>query len=217
MTQTMTNVLMERTLNGFAVASSLQQSRHAKMRSLPASLRGYLLLDGGKLDGSAFFRSVVLVCQHDTKGAFGLVLTQPTEHRLENILSLDLPPHLAELNVFQGGPVQTETFSFLHLHPGIAKGNVLEHVSLGHDLEELERVASGWTNDQRLFPFVGYAGWSPGQLDDEMRRDSWLHQPALPEMFRQLNPGLLWRRLLRGRPDWQCRLLAESPEDLTWN
>ncbi len=187
------------------------------MRPSPPTLKGHLLLDGGKLDGSAFFRSVVLVCQHDPKGAFGLVLTQPTDRRLEDILPLELPPHLAGLKVFHGGPVQPNAFSFLHFHPQTATGNVMDHLSLGHEPEILERVASGWTESQRLFVFAGYAGWSPGQLDDEIRRDSWLHQPADPGMFAQLDPSLLWRKLLRQRSDWQCHLLAESPEDLTWN
>jgi putative transcriptional regulator len=187
------------------------------MRPTPPSLKGHLLLDGGKLGGSAFFRSVVLICQHDPKGAFGLVLTQPSDRRLEDILPVELPPHLGGLTVSHGGPVQPNAFSFLHFHPQKVSGNVLEHLSLGHEPESLELVASGWTKDQRLFAFAGYAGWSPGQLDDEMRRDSWLHQPATPEMFVDLDPSLLWRSLLLKRHDWQCRLLAESPEDLSWN
>jgi len=195
----------------------MQQAAATRMRTAPPSLKGHLLLDGGKLEGSVFFRSVVLVCQHDSQGAFGLVLTQPTEHRLDNILPIDLPAHLAGLGLFQGGPVQPNTFSFLHLHPGGPEGNVLEHLSLGHEPKDLERMASSWSEDQRLLPFMGYAGWSPGQLDDEIRRESWLYQPADAGMFLRLDPRLLWRQLLRSRTDWQCRLLAESPEDLTWN
>jgi putative transcriptional regulator len=187
------------------------------MRPTPPSLKGHLLLDGGKLGGSAFFRSVVLICQHDSNGAFGLVLTQPSDRRLEDILPLELPPHLGGLTVFHGGPVQPNAFSFLHFHPQKPTGNVLEHLSLGHEPESLGLVGSEWTEDQRLFAFAGYAGWSPGQLDDEMRRDSWLHQPATPGMFADLDPSVLWRRLLLERQDWQSRLLAESPEDLTWN
>ena len=204
-------------LNGFARPSSLQQSDRLEMSPAPPSLQGHLLLDGGKLDGSAFFRSVVLVCQHDPKGAFGLVLTQPSDRRLEDVLTVDLPPHLAGLKVLHGGPVQPTAFSFLHFHPKTPTGNVLDHLTLGHEPEALGAVASTWSEEQRLLVFAGYAGWSPGQLDEEIRRDSWLHQPVTTGMFAHLEPSTLWRHLLRQRQDWQCRLLAESPEDLTWN
>jgi putative transcriptional regulator len=181
------------------------------------SLQGQLLLDGGKLQGSAFHRSVVLVCQHDPRGAFGLVLNQPTEKRLSDALDAELPEVLGESLLYSGGPVQPSAMSFLHAHPDLQPGNVLKSLSLGHDLEELVAIGKGWSPQHQMRVFAGYAGWAPGQLDDEIRRDSWLLHPATVELVFRLPPEELWRYLLRCRGDWQSRLLADSPEDLSWN
>jgi len=181
------------------------------------SLRGQLLLDGGKLEGSVFHRSVVLVCQHDPRGAFGLVLNQPTDKKLIEVLEAELPKNLGGDALFSGGPVQPSAMSFLHGDPAMVHGTVLETVSLGHDLAELVALGKSWSGTQRLRVFAGYAGWAAGQLDEEIRRDSWLiHRASLDLVFR-LPPQELWRHVLRSKGDWQSRLLADSPEDLSWN
>lgn len=70
------------------------------------SLKGQLILDGGKLQGSFFHRTVVLICQHDEEGAFGLILNRETENKVGQAVVANLPESIKDQLLFIGGPVQ---------------------------------------------------------------------------------------------------------------
>jgi putative transcriptional regulator len=180
------------------------------------SLRGQLLLDGGKLRGSFFHRTVVLVCQHDAEGAFGLVLNRASENKVGEALVADLPGTLKDEPLFVGGPVQSSALSYLHSDVQMADSNVMANLQLGHSLEELVELGEAFSPTRQIRVFAGYAGWSSGQLDDEMRREAWLVYPASIELVFQTEPQTLWRTILR-KMGWQYHLLADSPGDLSWN
>ena len=91
------------------------------MGNTSESLRGKLLLDGGQLAGSFFARTVVLVCQHDAEGAFGLVLNRPSGKQAGELLVADLPDLLEESPVFVGGPVQTDTAIAIARSPAVCR------------------------------------------------------------------------------------------------
>ncbi len=181
------------------------------------SLKGQLLLDGGGLGGSYFHQSVVLVCEHNAEGAFGVVLNRPTESRMESIIQQDLPTRLAGELVYGGGPVAPQSLCYLFAQLGPERTGVLENLSLGHDMEELVELSRGWPEEHPLRVFQGYAGWAPGQLDDELKRDAWITHPATPDLIFSATPDQLWRQILRLRPEWRYRLLAECPEDISRN
>lgn len=181
------------------------------------SLRGQFLLDGGTLGGSCFHRSVVLVCEHTPEGALGLVLTRPGSLRLEDSLPGEVPQGFRDLRLFDGGPVQPTALSYLHSAPSHLLGNVLPGLSIGHQLEELRDLMASGSPMLRLKVFSGYAGWSPGQLDDELRRGSWLTAAGEVSTVFDLPPEELWKHLIRRRDSWQERLLADAPEDLASN
>src|SRR5438270_11695301 len=77
-------------------------------------LKGQLLLDSGQLHGSFFQRTVVLICQHDGEGAFGLVLNRSTGSNAGEMIVADLPETLKACPLFLGGPVQPSALSYLH-------------------------------------------------------------------------------------------------------
>ncbi|MCW5558292.1 MAG: YqgE/AlgH family protein [Verrucomicrobiae bacterium] len=182
------------------------------------SLRGYLLLDGGKLRGSSFHRTVVLICQHTPEGAFGLVLNRPSDNRVGDVIEAELPDVLHRQPLFGGGPVQPAALSYLHTRPDASSDAIFDGLTVGHDLQELIAIGTaGVSRELPLRVFAGYAGWGPGQLDDEMAREAWLSEPATMDLVFGTPPSLLWGQILRSRGDWQSRLLAESPDDLSWN
>ena len=146
------------------------------------SLRGQLLLDGGELRGSWFHRSVVLICQHDAGGAFGLVLNRATGSSVGESIVADLPARVKELALFTGGPVQPAAMSFLHADEFLPDANVMANLALGHSLDELVGLGDSFSTTRKLRLFAGYAGWSAGQLEDEMRRKAWLTHPASLEL-----------------------------------
>jgi len=187
-----------------------------RMAGHKKSLKGQLLLDGGKLGGSFFHRTVILICEHDAQGAFGLVLNRYAGPKVGEALVADLPEAIKEQPLFIGGPVQPQALSYLHTDLFLPDGNVMANLSVGHALEELQDLASAFSSTQRLKVFAGYAGWSPGQLDDEMRRETWLTHPASVELIYHPEPENLWRHILRLK-GVEYRLLAEAPEDPSLN
>jgi len=176
------------------------------------SLQGKLLLDGGKLAGSAFHRTVVLVCRHSADGAFGLVLNRVSEVAVADVLDAELPATLADQQLYVGGPVEKQMLSCLAHDPDgneLVEGLVLPGLRLTHTLDELANVRAA-----RFY--AGYAGWAPGQLDDELKRDAWLIHPASIELVFHPRPADLWKTILRQKGP-QYHLLAESPDDPSRN
>ncbi|MEW6305978.1 MAG: YqgE/AlgH family protein [Verrucomicrobiota bacterium] len=179
-------------------------------------LKGQLLLDGGKLRGSYFHRSVVLICHHDDEGAFGLVLNRPSGKNVGEALLSDMPDQLRENQLFLGGPVQSTALSFLHTDQFVPHANVIPNLNLGHSLDSLIEIGESYSTTQKVKVFAGYAGWSPGQLESEMERQAWLTHPASIDLVFHTQPDSLWKEILRQK-GWQQRLLAEAPDDLSWN
>lgn len=180
------------------------------------SLKGQLILDHGKLGGSFFHRTVILICQHDAEGAFGLVLNRATGDKVGEALVAKLPEPLRELPLYLGGPVQPQALSYLYSDAFIPDANVLPNLQLEHSLDELVEMGESFSATRQMKVFAGYAGWSSGQLDDEMRRDTWMTHPASLELVFYPEPADLWKHILRQKGT-QYRLLAEGPEDLSWN
>jgi putative transcriptional regulator len=186
------------------------------MDSSQKSLKGQLILDNGKLRGSFFHRTVILICQHDSEGAFGLVLNRSTKNKVGEAVVANLPDTLKEETLFLGGPVQPQALSYLHNDTYLPDANVLTNLSLGHSLDSLVDLGESYSSTVRLKIFAGYAGWSPGQLEDEMKRDTWMTHPASLELVFHPNPEQLWPSILKEK-GWKYKLIAESPEDPSWN
>jgi putative transcriptional regulator len=182
------------------------------MEGPQTSLRGQFLLDGGNLAGSWFQRTVVLICQHNAEGAFGLVLNRPAGAQVGDALEGDLPEVLKGMPLLFGGPVQTGALSFLRSELFLPDASIMPNLELGHSLEELLEFAGDFSAGRQLKVFAGYAGWSPGQLDSEMERESWITHPATLELVFDSDPSTLWQRILRLKGGLY-RLLADAPED----
>jgi putative transcriptional regulator len=179
-------------------------------------LKGQLLLDSGMLRGSFFQRTVVLICQHDSEGAFGLVLNRATGSNVGDMIVADLPEAIKSFPLYLGGPVQPSALSFLHSDSFIPDANVLPNLSLGHSLDNLMEIGGSFSPTQKLRMFAGYAGWSPGQLEDEMKRNAWLTHPASLELVFDIPSDSLWQNILRQKGG-KYRLLAQAPEDPSLN
>lgn len=186
------------------------------MPETPKYLRGQLLLDSGQLRGSFFQRTVVLICEHDAEGAFGLVLNRDTGSTVGDMIVADLPDRVKECPLYLGGPVQPTALSFLHTDSFIPDANVLPNLSLGHSLDALAEIGDSFSATRKVKLFAGYAGWSPGQLEDEMKREAWLTHPASPELVFETHPEQLWRMILQQK-GWKYKLLSQTPDDLSLN
>ena len=179
-------------------------------------LKGQLLLDSGQLRGSFFQRTVVLICQHDAEGAFGLVLNRTTGSKVGEMILADLPNALKGCPLYLGGPVQPSALSYLHSDAFMPEANVMPQLSLGHSLDSLVELGEAFSATRKLKMFAGYAGWSAGQLEDELKRDAWLTHPASLDLVFESPAEQLWRNILLQK-GMKYRLLAQMPEDPSLN
>jgi len=142
--------------------------------------RGMFLVAGRRLMDPNFSESVVLLLEYDAKGALGLIVNRPTEVPLADLL-----PEVEELKeradvVYVGGPVAKNHIVLLmrsEQHPREA-GRVFADTYVSSSMETLRRVVSIGGEGGNFHAYVGYAGWAPGQLDNEVSRGDWHISPA---------------------------------------
>lgn len=190
---------------------------HVGTGGTDASTKGSLLVAVPLLDEPNFHRTVIYVLEHSDDGALGLVINRPTDE--DQLPGLD--PWMYELSqpqvVFDGGPVQSNTLIGVAALAATedSDGFVQIHEGLGTvDLGQLpSEVAEGLT---QLRLFRGYAGWGPGQLDGELEEGAWLVLEAEHDDIFSAHPQGLWRNVLR-RAGGRTALLADAPDDLSWN
>jgi len=201
-----------------AQAGALFPGSHPDSGSMQ-SLKGKLILDGGKLAGSEFHRTVVLICHHDPAGAFGLVLNRPSEHTIGEALTEPLPDPVKDLPLYLGGPVQPQTISCLIHEPTndeVTGASVMPGLRIVRTLDELVELSGNFPASVQLKFFAGYAGWGPAQLDNEMKQAAWLTYPSSMELVFYPRPDELWKLILRDMGP-AYRLFADAPDDLSRN
>ena len=179
------------------------------------SLRGHLLVASPALLDPNFRRTVVLVTEHTEDGAAGLVLNRPS--LVEVAVAVPQLEELvdAEEAVFVGGPVQGSSIVMLaeFSDPAAAGLLVLGRIGLPAPDASLEQLAAATT---RRRVYAGYAGWSEGQLDAEMKDEDWIAHDALPDDVFSEEPEQLWSNVLT-RKGGRYALLARMPLDPSLN
>ena len=179
------------------------------------SARGQLLVAGPTLLDPNFWRTVVLIVEHNEEGALGLVLNRPSETsvaeavpQLETLLDPDE-------RLYIGGPVQPSAVIVLAEFEDATDAALLAFddvgvLGTGPSPEEL----SGGVRSGRAF--LGHAGWGPGQLDGEVERGDWILEPArLGDAF-TVDPRGLWSEVLT-RKGGSYALVARMPADPSMN
>ena len=153
-----------------------------------APQKGRVLIAEPFLSGNYFNRSVVLLVAHSDKGAVGFILNKRVDFPIHDIF-----PGFPEFNakVYLGGPVSTDSVYFIHKLGSQLPGSiqVLENLYWGGDFEELKRLIKiGVIKSSDIRFFLGYSGWDSGQLEREIKEDSWLVTDVDEEtVMRELN------------------------------
>ena len=159
-------------------------------------LDGQMLIAMPAMEDPRFSRAVIYLCAHSSDGAMGIIINQhaPNINFAElldqlNITSdnnaIQIPPSLHTMAVHVGGPVETGRGFVLHSTDYYAEDSTLpidERVSLTATVDILRAIATGDGPDKALLA-LGYAGWEPGQLENEFQFNGWLHCPADPDIL----------------------------------
>ena len=159
-------------------------------------LDGQLLIAMPVMEDERFARSVIYLCAHSSEGAMGIIVNRPAGSidfpqllmQLDIIDKADeikLPGNAEEMKVMKGGPVDTGRGFVLHSSDFFVKDATLpidDGICLTATLDILKAIAAG-SGPKHAILALGYAGWAPGQLENEIQHNGWLHCPADPDLI----------------------------------
>jgi len=167
------------------------------------SVKGSFLIASPALADPNFNRTVVLITEHTSDGAFGLVVNRPAKQTVADLWQiLTEEPCESLANAYSGGPVQPGALFVLHGCAELADDDpVIPGLYLGGDVGLLRRLLEREREEEvpkgEFFRvFCGYAGWGEGQLDGELKSGGWLVQKASPELVFSTPPESCWQKTM---------------------
>lgn len=158
---------------------------------------GILLIADPFLKDPNFLRTVVFLCEHREEGSFGFVLNRQYENTLDELIP-ELEGH--RIPVYYGGPVQMDSIHFLHQYPDQIPGSqeVMKGIYWGGDFDAVVNLIKNEDIDvSRIRFYIGYSGWTEGQLSNEMGEKTWLTVKATRKLIFHENYEEIWKDALR--------------------
>jgi putative transcriptional regulator len=172
--------------------------------------QGRILISEPFLADTFFNRSVVYLVDHSDDGSVGFIINKALDIRIEN--TLEGFENYSD-TISMGGPVASNTLHYLHTLGDIVPGSF--HVSVfifwGGELDAVRKLSSaGLIKEHQIRFFLGYSGWSPGQLQKELAENSWVIARVKPDTVMKSREDDSWRAILRGI-DKKYRIWADFP------
>ena len=142
--------------------------------------KGKLLISSPEISDGVFDKSIILICEHDANGTMGFILNKPLinvslEAIWTNIGYEKKNPYFTNEDVFIGGPLASNAMFVIHSSEYFIDKKtikVCEEISVTGTKEITDDIQKGQGPRKAIF-LLGYSGWIPGQLEDEIMRDSW--------------------------------------------
>lgn len=184
----------------------------------PIHLEGQLLIADPSLRDGIFNKTVILLAEHNgDEGAYGLILNQPTGQTVGDLLTSEDFQVLSSIPVHLGGPVGQEHLTFAAFWTDEAeKESSKRALRFASRISAQDAIKRAQQPGTLVRAFAGYSGWTPGQLESEIRKNSWI--PTLPsvDLLAMEHEKNLWSELLRGISPYH-QILAEAPDDIYVN
>lgn len=174
--------------------------------------KGRLLVSEPYLPDPNFERTIVLLCEHNEDGSFGFVLNKISEAEVTDVLP-DMNAYSGK--VYIGGPVQQDTLHFIHRYPALEDAvEIAEGIFWGGSFERLVfMLQTREIRPEDVKFFIGYSGWSEGQLDEELQSDSWIvTDNVTEELIFETNPKVMWQQVLKDMGG-RFSVYSNYPED----
>jgi putative transcriptional regulator len=180
------------------------------------SLRGSLLIASPAVQDPRFRKTVVLVAEHTDDGAMGVVLNRPADSTVGSAVPELEPVAGSDEHVHIGGPVSETAVTVLAEFDDPSAAALLIDGDLGFVGSQAGDPVEVAEAVRRTRVFAGHAGWSAGQLEEEMEEESWIVEPASREDVFTEDPQHLWERILR-RKGGDFAVIATMPDDPSLN
>jgi putative transcriptional regulator len=174
---------------------------------------GKILISEPFLGDSYFKRSIVFLTEHNKEGSVGFILNKPVNIPVTDLLK-DFPD--IEAPVSLGGPVGTNTVHYIHtIGEKVPKSvKVYRNIFWGGDFDVIKAlIISNKISPHQIRFFVGYSGWMPKQLENEIAENSWLLAEADPELIMTQYDKNVWNAILKGMKDKKYQMWAGFPEN----
>ena len=177
------------------------------------SLAGSLLVAHPNMLDPNFRRTVLYISAHDPEdGAIGVIINRPLNKSVGDLVTETPPQNLADVPVFLGGPVGNNQLMLAAFEWHKVEGLKLNQ----HSLVAGESIADAPHGSPAIFAFLGYAGWSAGQLEAEMKQKAWIVQKPSRATLRSERLSRLWFDIMNRLGPWY-RMLAAAPDDPSLN
>ena len=168
--------------------------------TLPKTLpeQGCILISEPFLESPIFSRSIILITEHNSEGTIGFVLNKPSEiypdELFDDVFSFNGVLHI-------GGPVSTNTLHFIHTLGDKVSGaiKITPSIYWGGDFDIVKKmINSGMADSRSIRFFVGYSGWSAGQLENEIEENSWVVSKLDDNKIMNADSNKSWHEILNG-------------------
>lgn len=183
----------------------------------PSPQKGMMLVALPALLDPNFRQTVILLCEHNSEGSLGLIVNRPTDAELSNILPEAEAFRDRQDSVYEGGPVQKNALMALyHGLPAAEAVSVFGDIYLTGNLGALDCAVSIQPGHSRVRFYLGYAGWSPLQLEGELAAGGWKLLPGDPDLVFGSEAPRLWSDMMRSLGD-EFEMYSHMPEDPSSN
>lgn len=164
-----------------------------------------------------FKRGVVLLCDHTIEeGSVGFILNKPISSKVNELIN-DFPDF--DAHIYYGGPVATDTIHYIHNVGDLLEESteIISGVYWGGNFEKLKfLISSELIRPENIRFYVGYSGWSAGQLDEEIKTGSWVISDMHPNYAFKTKPKLLWKKVMKNKGETYT-VIAQMPDSFILN
>lgn len=178
--------------------------------------KGRILISEPFLNDTYFKRSIVFLTEHNDEGSVGFVLNKPVDMKVHEVIQ-DFPEIDAVICI--GGPVNTNTIHYIHTLGDIIPNSihVVGDIYWGGDFDTVKKLTTiGKLSSNNIRFFLGYSGWNPNQLTEELERNSWVVTDIEPSRIMSVRNGSFWKEVLNNVGN-KYALWPNFPEDPQFN